>query len=148
MKQLLNATVASVINGFDEKEIFVLYNYVCWFEKIKSLKTDRSLYSFCPQQKQFWIHFSSKQFDFKSEKGSQMPAKVSNQKSNTILFTLSAKTRQLSFLRHLRNSIAHGLIVCKGKTIEITDYNSRSKRLSCMGNLSKSSLMTYLQSFL
>lgn len=141
-------TMTTEVNGFCEKDTFIFFKYVCWFEKIRPLKTDKFLFNQCPQQKHFWNHFTSKQFDFQSEKAAKMPSKDTRQKSNTVVFTISAKTRQLSFLRHLRNAIAHGTIKTNGKSIEFTDYNAREKRYSCIGNLSNVSLKSFFDSFL
>lgn len=132
-----------MVNGFNSEEIVLLYKYICWFEKIKRITTDKSLYEQFPVQKGFWQHFKGK--EFKSEKNNNMPKDAQKQKANVIVFTVSWKTRQLSILRHLRNSIAHGTFETDGKKVTLSDKSLRLKKCTCMGNISKSILMSFIE---
>ena len=136
-------TNSALVNGFTSEEIIVLYKYMCWFEKIKSLTTDKSLYQQYPYQRRFWDDF--KKCSLSTRKVKEMPKTYQKQPNNNLIYTLSAKTKQLSFLRHLRNSIAHGVIETDSKVIVIRDYSQRAKKCTCMGNLNKSLLMKFLQ---
>ncbi len=133
--------------GFEPEEIIILYKYICWYKSISKISTDKKLYKQYPWTKSFWIDTSIKKYNFKIEKSSKMPKKAIEQRSNTMVYTKSVGTKLLSFLRHLRNSIAHGNIEARGKgnnVVTICDYYSNGSKCSCMGNLHKTLLIDLL----
>lgn len=134
--------------GFEPDEIIILYKYICWYESISKIKSDGKLYSLYPWTNYYWIVFSSKKFNFKTEKSGNMPKGAVKQKNNTLVYTKCVNTKLLSFLRHLRNSIAHGNIEARGKgnnVVTINDYYSNGSKCTCMGNIHKTIFIEFLK---
>jgi len=91
------------INGFSCEEVMVLYQFLDYYEKkISQLKNNKSL--------------DVSGFNKLVKEGSILLVKVKstgdfkNVTANTVVLTIQKKNQLLSFLAHLRNSIAHAYI--------------------------------------
>lgn len=110
------------INGFKQNEIFMLYEYLVAYEDsgIENYNRNKALFKEHPELtglantiKSVTCHKSNaqemKEIDFK-------------ELLNEIYFTKNKGSNLLSFLSHLRNSIAHGAMVEHKGNVLITDF--------------------------
>lgn len=110
------------INGFDESQVFQLYAYLVAYEEsgIEKYESTKALLNEHPElanigqaAKPITCHKSSNQemneFDFK-------------ELTNEIYLTKNKGNLLLSFLAHLRNSIAHGNAVEHQGRVLVTDF--------------------------
>lgn len=110
-----------MINGFGDKEIFIFYSFLCRYEKkINAIETSNELISNFPNLQKFDKLISD--FTCKLTTREDMPIMGLLALPNTVYMTNSKRTKTLSFLKHLRNSIAHGQIMKEVNYIHITDY--------------------------
>lgn len=140
--------VRNSLKGFDSDEVFVLYKYICWYESNSDIIRDNILYRRCPLFENFWRTMSRTKHVFKTERSDNMPITAVEQESNTMVYTKCVKTKLLSFLRHLRNSIAHGKIESGGidnNVVTICDYTKDGTKCTCMGNMNKTVLINILK---
>lgn len=108
----------STINGFDEKSLFLLYDYLVAYEHsgIEQYKSTKELLKEHPELSDLEQVFKT----IKSHKSNTQEMCAINIASltNEIYLTINKGSHLLSFLAHLRNSIAHGRVSeCKGKIL-------------------------------
>lgn len=113
------------INGFTEIEVVNLYRFIYLYEKggIDNYNTLKEVYNNHPALEdtlpsclnKLKLHISC------LDKIQNVDLDTYN---NEIIFTKNKNRNKVqSFLAHLRNSIAHGLIYKKGKLVYIIDYS-------------------------
>lgn len=110
------------INGWDKKEVFMLYNFLEAYERgnLSTYEKDENLFKEHPEVKDLEFLFNSVSCSFKKKAkmiNDQIPATGKNQ-----IFLLRHGTPLLSFLYHVRNSIAHGIIEKRGNEALVVDW--------------------------
>lgn len=105
-------------NNLSQKEIVLFYEFLnCYESNLKQLKNDKSLGKISNEFKS-----KLKQFQIKINVVNKGKFPSSTYLiSNEIFMTLSKNSQMLSFLNHLRNSIAHCLIKRVGHKYHISD---------------------------
>lgn len=110
----------AVYNGLSKDEIIIFYKFLCQYESIKSINRDKLLNTHYPNcSYQFKKLIPRQSLIIKSAAELQTVKLTIN---NAFYFTNNS-TKLLSFLRHLRNAIAHGNITKKNKQYIIKDYS-------------------------
>ena len=105
------------INGLTQEDIVLLYSYVNAYEShIRVLKDKEKI---CEQEKQ--LKEKTKTITYKCCYQIELKDCNITEINNEIYFTDSKSNKTLSFLWHLRNSIAHCSIVKKGNQYELID---------------------------
>ena len=131
----------SIINGLTKDDIVLLYKYVNIYEKhIKELTTNEKI---DVQIKQLYV--LTKPFIFKTCSQNEV-GNLTKKTENEVYFVKSASNKSLSFLYHLRNSIAHCLIEKEGTRYKFADKN-RSKELTMIGTIDCSILESIIKLF-
>ena len=121
-----------IINGFNEDKLFILYAYLCRYEhKIKSINTLKELTSMYPNLHKLENLISS--FSCNISTRESMPAMGLLALPDILYMTNSKGSKVLSFLTHIRNSIAHGQIMKEDDYIHVIDYreNKNTKEKIC-----------------
>lgn len=110
------------INKFDEKQIFQLYAYLAAYEYggFFKYKSTKSLLKEHPELKR--IQEINKLVDYEKSTNCEMKVADFLNFNNKILITKSRGNLLLSFLAHLRNSIAHGHAIEYNSNVLITDF--------------------------
>ena len=129
--------VMKKINGWNDKEIFLLYEFLVSYEKgrLSSYQKDDELFKEHPEIKKVDTLFCSISYSTK-DKSSKLKDLFPSSGKNEIYF-LSHGTPLLSFLYHLRNSIAHGEIEKKGEEAFVVDWcKNRPTNFSAKGLIS------------
>ena len=108
--------LANGINGFDTEEIVNLYKFLCAYAKIEKFKNDESF-------KKNYPTFAQALFSMLD----QLPLKPENcisiiEGDSKIKYTSAHRTKNMAFLYHFRNAIAHGMIR-KNVMVEIKDFD-------------------------
>ena len=117
------------INGFDEKEISSLYQFLDFYED-NSLKkcNEGDAIKKVPLLTEIKTVMNSFTHDEKSIK--ELKSIDIESLNNEIYYT--EKTSEfMGFLYHLRNSIAHAKIIKEGNNIRITDYYVNKQKQEC-----------------
>ena len=114
------------IKGFDEKQIFLLYDYLVAYEEsgIEQYGSTRSLLKEHPELSDLEQAFKT----IKSHKSNTQEMCTIDRGSltNEIYFTINKGNHLLSFLAHLRNSIAHGRVTeCNGCVLVVDFANPK-----------------------
>ena len=113
------------INGFTDDEVIDLYRFVCLYEQggFKYFNTLEDVYLSHPSLEH--ILPSCLGYLELQQTGLKEIQKVDLRVlKNKICFNKSEnKDKALSFLAHLRNSIAHGLVFKENQQVIITDYS-------------------------
>ena len=127
-----------MINGFNEDKLFILYAYLCRYEhKIKGINTLKELTSMDPNLHKLESLISS--FSCHIVKRESMPAMGLLALPDILYMTNSKNSKVLSFLTHIRNSIAHGQIMKEKDYIHIIDYsenkNTKEKIYTARGKV-------------
>ena len=117
------------MNKLSEKNRSKFYDFICLYEKEISNKfgsfnyNDKNLQSFLANKKILIgsLNKTNKNNAFKMKYhilwDDKHPSKYSSMKKDSVH----------NLLRHIRNSMAHGNIVSKGKEFELHDYNKNNK---------------------
>lgn len=130
------------LKGFDEQEVFKLYNFLCVFEsKISILKNTTELYKHYPQLKCLGEYVKQFKINYANDEAMQVLGVFVPKGFLYCTNTKSSKT--YNFLYHLRNSIAHAQIEKDKGQVHLIDYklvkdnNSGviTKKFSGKGNL-------------
>lgn len=118
----------TTINGLTKEEVAFLYRYVHFYEnQIKDLENSDDIREQEDQLKEITksiIYKICYQYELEDNNIAEM--------DNEIYFT-TTKTKTLSFLRHLRNAIAHCSITKKNNHYEFMDYNYQNNRPNMKG---------------
>ena len=126
-----------LINGWNTKEVFLLYNFLESYERgsLSSYEKDDQLFKEHPEVKNLEVLFKSISYVTK-KKSSKLQDLLPSSGKNEI-FLLSHGTPLLSFLYHVRNSIAHGAIEKRGNEVLVVDWcKNRPTNLSARGLIS------------
>lgn len=109
------------INGFDESQIFKLYEYLVAYEElgISNFKSTKAMVERYPELA--IIQTLQKQMNYHRAKAQTMESVDLKALRNEIYMTVRGNLL-LSFLAHLRNAIAHGCIVEHKGNILLTDF--------------------------
>ncbi len=104
------------INGFAPEEIINLYKFLCAYEKIETFNNDESFKNNYPTFAQALFSILDK-----------LPLKPDNcitiiKGDSKIKYTSARRTKNMAFLYHFRNAIAHGMIR-KNFMVEIKDFD-------------------------
>lgn len=120
----------TIVNGLTKDDIVLLYRYVNAYEKhLKDLNNNSTIKT---QEEQ--LSRLKKSFVYQIRKQKELENNLQLDLKNQVYFTQSKGNKTLSFLFHLRNSIAHCLIEKMGKQYKLTDKN-RNKKLSMVGSI-------------
>ena len=109
------------LKGFDEREVFKLYNFLCVYEnKISILKNTTVLYNQYPQLKSLETYVSQFTMNYANDEAMQA---LGVYVPKGFLYCTNTKPSKLyNFLYHLRNSIAHGQIEKDYDQVFLIDY--------------------------
>lgn len=112
------------INGFNERQIFQLYDFLVSYEDsgIQQYKSTKALIAEHPELSD--IDQILKSVEKRQSNHSNMVGIDFKALNNHIYLTKNKGNLSLSFLAHLRNSIAHGSAVEFEGKILITDYEN------------------------
>lgn len=114
-------------NNLSQKEIVLFYEFLhCYESNLKQLENEKSIGEIAKE-------FKSKVKEFRLNINVVNRGKVPQSdtlNSNEIFMTLSKNTQMLSFLNHLRNSIAHILIKKVDNNFELGDKNGSTITMS------------------
>ena len=94
---------------------------------------DGELHFYCESLQIKQLYVLTKPFIFKTCSQNEV-GNLTKKTENEVYFVKSASNKSLSFLYHLRNSIAHCLIEKEGKRYKFADKN-RSKELTMIGTI-------------
>ncbi len=113
------------INGFTQSEIVELYRFVCMYEKggFCYFDTLEDVYKEHPLLREELPSLLGKVKLQVNSIGCIQNVNLAECKNNVSFSKIKKRGNLLSFLGHLRNSIAHGLIYKDGQQIRITDYS-------------------------
>jgi hypothetical protein len=113
-----------IINGFSKDQIFQLYKYLVAYEEsgIGKYKSTKALLGDHPELS--GIEQIGKSIIFHSQTSSELTGINFKSLINEVYFTKSKGNLLLSFLAHLRNSIAHGNVVEHKGMVLITDFEN------------------------
>ena len=118
------SVMEKLINGFNEKEIFQLYEFVNAYEEggINNYKSIRKLLDKHTELSELSVILS----EVTCHKSNAAEMKILDFKSfhNEIYFTKPKNSNILCLLYHLRNSIAHANAVKNKKDVLITDFEA------------------------
>lgn len=117
-----------------EKEIFQLYDLLYLYES--KIKDDPKGYNWKTKEINQFKKENHIVFDMKSEV-------ISYSKDNTILFS-SNKSHCISFIRHIRNAFAHGLISKESNNILLIQDRYRGK-LTMYGRIESRLLFQFIE---
>lgn len=130
------------LKGFDEQEVFKLYNFLCVYEnKISILKNTTEIYNRYPQLKSLDTYVNQFTINYAKDEAMQI---LGVYVPKGFLYCTNARSSKLyNFLYHLRNSIAHGQIEKDNSQVFLIDYKfvknktdaGRRKIFSGRGNL-------------
>lgn len=134
-----------IFQGFDVKELLDLFTFLLIYEKhLSGFKKDKTMYKSYPFMEDVFNKFNKA---IKNEiKGQNQLNNYNMEELNKhIYYTSSNKSnKNHSVLRHLRNTIAHGLIEKDEKYILIRDF--WKKKPSAVGRLKINKVMTLINS--
>lgn len=125
------------INGFGPKEVVELYHYLCiYVNKLEHIRSQNVLLKQYSELKGIDTLMSSFVCNNCTRESLKTIGLVSM--NNLVSMTKCRTSKQLSFLHHLRNSIAHGQLTKKGKYVELIDYGfeNGAKVFSARGKVS------------
>lgn len=134
------------INGWNEKEVFVLYGFLEGYERgrLSSFEKDDVLFKEHPELIEFEKLFKSvlcHPKDRSSKLRNLFPSSGKNE-----IYVLSHGTPLLSFLYHLRNSIAHGEIQKRGEEAFVVDWcKSHPTNVSARGLISLDTIKQFTE---
>ncbi len=130
------------IHGFNPSEVIDLYHYLCIYENnIAKIYSQKNLINMYPKLKDIDQLMAGIVCNFCNIESLEIIGLAPM--DNLISMTKSRNSKQLSFLHHLRNSIAHGQIEKDGNFIHLLDYGydkNKKKIFSARGKI-KSSLL-------
>lgn len=130
------------IHGFSSDEVMDLYHYLCIYEKeLAKIESQVNLINKYPKLKDIEQLMAGIVCNFCTKESLKVIGLVPM--DNLISMTKSRSSKSLSFLNHLRNSIAHGQIEKDGNFIYLLDYGydkDNSKVFSARGMIKSSSL--------
>ena len=132
--------------GFSNSEIVELYKYLCIYEGvIKNIGSQKELMTTYPNLKELEILRSS--FACSKCTRNYLSSVGILSLNNLVSMTSSRSSILLSFLNHLRNSIAHGLIEREGGYVHFSDYllDNKIKRFSANGKIKSSVTFKIIQ---
>lgn len=111
----------NTINGFEEKQIFLLYDFLvaCEESGITTFTSTKALLKEHPELSD--LDEAMKAVKCHKSNAQEMNGVNYKSLSNEIYFT-KRKNNLLSFLAHLRNSIAHGCAIEYDGKILVTDF--------------------------
>ena len=109
------------INGLEEKQVFLLFNYLVAYEHsgIAVFKSTKKLLEAHPELSD--LEQAIKPVTCHSSNAREMES-INLNSLNEIYFTINKGNHLLSFLSHLRNSIAHGYVRGYNGNALITDF--------------------------
>lgn len=110
------------INGFDETQVFLLYAYLVAYEEsgIQRYKSTKAMLSEHPELSD--IEKIAKGVKYNKANAQEMKGLDFKLLINEIYQTKNKQNNLLSFLAHLRNSIAHGYTVEHNGKVLISDF--------------------------
>lgn len=125
----------TTINGFTDQEVFDLYAFLEAYEKLYSeqdYQKNEILFEKHPELSE--LENAYKNINYSSKDNSSLIEKVILPNDSEQMYGLRHGSPLLSFLYHLRNSIAHTIIKKEGERIYIEDKTkNRPRRLSAKG---------------
>lgn len=112
------------INKFDETQVFQLYAYLVAYEDsgIEQYKSTKAMLSEHPEL--FDLRKVGESVKYHKAKAQEMKGLDFKSLTNEIYQTKNKQNNILSFLAHLRNSIAHGSAVEHDGKVLITDFDN------------------------
>lgn len=124
-----------IFHGFCKEEIFLFYKFISIHDKyLKDIQKQQEIFELIPNIKIVY----NKEYKGIVKQIRKADLKNFNECSDgKIYLTKNRKSLIMSFLCHLRNSIAHGHIVKKSNLISISDFiKTKDFRLqNCIGKI-------------
>lgn len=120
---------SNTFNGFKHSIIIDMYSFICRYQKIKGYQKDLDLKNNHPQ-----LHSEMskllKRVNYKHTKQVKWEEKYFQEDISACdTFYFDNKSCIIaSILYHIRNSIAHGNIICDKELVRIYDYGKNGKR--------------------
>ena len=135
-----------IIHGFDANEVVELYNYLCIYESELKLIVSKEAFV-----NRFYNHKELEQLiagivlNYCTKEFLKVIGLVPVE--NLVSMTKCRNTKTLSFLHHLRNSIAHGQIEKDGDYIHLIDYvyENNEKVYSARGKIKSNVIFEIVQ---
>lgn len=140
--------MVQTINGLNADQVFRLYDYLVIYEEsgIQNYKSTQRLLKEHPELSK--LTTLSSKIVCKNTKSIDINKIDPNRLNNEIYLTINKGNLLLSFLAHLRNSIAHGNVVAHEDFILVSDRNpSKSIDFTARGRI-KFALINEISSIL
>lgn len=118
-----------IINGFEEKEISSLYQFLDFYEDndLKNCNEGDAIKK-VPSLTEMKAIMNSFTHD---EKSISKLKSINIESLNDELYYTKKTSEFMGFLYHLRNSIAHANILKDGEMVKITDYDIKNTNPQC-----------------
>lgn len=133
-----------LVNDLSSSEITFFYQFLYYYETVfKKYKNNKEIK---PIVSEFDEYIKNNNIKLYGKRKSQVPNSAITA-INEIYFT-NSKTIVLSFLSHLRNSIAHCHLVANGEFYILKDYLSDGTTLTMNGNIETKHLHELIKIFI
>ena len=137
MKQVLKLNYDTLPNKLSP----YFYKSICFYDKIKSIQTDKEFNNRIPNiTNEINLIFSKGSLNTKTR------AELQDWKItlNNVIYFTKDKTKILSFLRHFRNAISHDNLIYdrKNKIFNITDYDRN--QLTAIGQFNETFIIEFI----
>jgi len=129
------------IHGFCPNEVVDLYRFFCVYVKnLEHIGSQENFEKLCPELKKVEILMSDFVCNYCSRESLKIIGIVPVE--NLVSMTKCRSSKPLSFLHHLRNSIAHGQIEQENGYVHLIDYGleNGNKVFSSRGKIKSSTL--------
>lgn len=114
------------IRGFSPNEIVELYRYLCIFgNDLENIGSQKELVKKYPKLKDLEKKITGFVSNYYTRESLKTIAITPME--NLVSMTKCRSSKVLSFLHHLRNSIAHGQIEQEGGSVHLIDYGKENK---------------------
>ena len=135
-----------IIHGFDANEVVELYHYLCIYEsELKLIVSKEAFVNSFYNHKELEQLIAGIVLNYCTKESLKVIGLVPVE--NLVSMTKCRNTKTLSFLHHLRNSIAHGQIEKDGDYIHLIDYGyeNNEKVYSARGKIKSNVIFEIVQ---